>query len=69
MFQLVGKEINAILGAQTILIWACALYSIITHFDTLKISHIENIMENGAFALLEQMLIFQNIFKSIRNLT
>ena len=33
-------------------------------------SHVfENIMENGAFALLEQMLHFQNIFKSIQALT
>ena len=36
------------------------LYSIVTPFDTFEISHnlFENIMENGAFALLEQMLNF-----------
>ena len=36
------------------------LYSIhaITPFDALEISCVENIMENGAFALLEQMLHF-----------
>ena len=33
-----------------------------------KMEH-ENIMENGAFALLEQCSIFHNIFKSIQNLT
>ena len=34
------------------------LYSIITPFDAFAISCFENIMENGAFALLEQMLHF-----------
>ena len=34
------------------------LYSIIVPLDTLKIHVFENIMENGAFALLEQMLHF-----------
>ena len=29
----------------------------------------ENIMENGAFALLEQMIHFHIIFKSIQNFT
>ena len=33
-------------------------YSIITPFDAFAISYIENIMKNGAFALLEQMLHF-----------
>ena len=35
-------------------------------FDALKYHIFENIMENGAFALLEQMLHFHNIFKSIQ---
>ena len=34
------------------------LNSIITPYDTLKYHVFENIMENGAFALLEQMLHF-----------
>ena len=35
------------------------LYSILMPFDAFEISFIwENIMENGAFALLEQMLHF-----------
>ena len=37
---------------------ALILYSIIAPFDTFEISFIWNIMENGAFALLEQMLHF-----------
>ena len=42
------------------------LNSMIMPFDTFEISW--NIMENGGFAFLEQMLIFHNIFKSIQNL-
>ena len=34
------------------------LYSIKAHFDALKYHVFEIIMENGAFALLEQMLHF-----------
>ena len=34
----------------------------------LKYNIFENIMENGAFALLEQMLHFSYIFKSVQNL-
>ena len=33
----------------------------------LKYHVFENIMENGVFVLLEQMLQFDNIFKSIQN--
>ena len=50
---LVDKELN--------------LYSIITSFDAFEISWI--FMENGAFALLKEMLHFHNIFKRIQNLT
>ena len=46
----------------------CTFYSIITPLAPLKYPIFENIMENGAFAPLEQMLNFQNIFKSIQNL-
>ena len=45
------------------------LYSIISLLRTLKYHVFEIIMENGAFALVEQMLHFHNIFKSITNLT
>ena len=48
-------------------------YSIVTLFNAFEISYNmiiyhENIMENGAFAPKEQMLLFHNIFKSIQNL-
>ena len=48
------------------------------HFSTFSFNRLlpplkyrvrENIMENGAFALLEQMLLFLKIFISIQNLT
>ena len=42
------------------------LYSIMT---PLKYHIFENIMENGAFAPLDQRSNFHNVFKSIQNLT
>ena len=50
-------------------IWPLTIYSIITPFDAFETHVFENIMENGALALLEQMSIVHNIFKNIQNLT
>ena len=52
---------RAIAGAIVPYLFAyiLTLHSIITPFEAFKISYIfEDIMENGAFALLEQMLHF-----------
>ena len=50
---------------ESMLLNALTLYSIITPLKYV----FENIMENGVFAQLEQMLHFHNIFQSIQNLT
>ena len=50
--------------------YACTLVlTIYSMMVPLKYCVFENIMENGAFALLEQMLHFHNIFKGNHNLT
>ena len=46
---------------------ALILHSIKVPMTPLKYHEFENTMENGAFAPLEQMLHFHNIFKSIQN--
>ena len=38
--------------------FSLTLYSMLTPFDTFEYQVLENILENGAFALLEQMLHF-----------
>ena len=45
------------------------LYSIIMLLTPLNYHVMENMMENGAFAPIQQMLLLHYIFKSIQNFT